>query len=836
MSDNIYNFRAVEKKWGDVLAGYAISNDEIMCTNKDKIYYVLEMLPYPSGKLHMGHVRNYMIGDVVARFKRMLGFTVIHPIGWDSFGMPAENAAIQEGGHPKAWTNDNIANMRQELQKLAYMYDWPREISTCNSKYYAKEQEIFLSMFKHGLVYRKKSYVNWDPVDQTVLANEQVIDGRGWRSGAIVEKKLIEQWSIRITSYADELLDGLKDLTGAWPDKVLKMQENWIGKSDGAIINFELEQQHYPSHISVFTTRPDTIFGASFVAISPDHEVAQKLAKTNKLVSNFVDECRKMKTTEEALEKMEKKGVFTGLYVKHPVKNGERLPVYIANFVLIEYGTGAVFACPAHDERDFEFAKKYELSITRVIKSDAPLPYTGDGEHINSGFLNGLDVADAKLSIIAYLEKIGAGQRQTTYRLRDWTISRQRYWGCPIPVIHCQKCGIVQSEIPVLLPDDIELGCSGNPLENHRSWKFVKCPKCGDDAVRETDTLDTFFESSWYFLRYLDPESTIPINQKVADHAMPVDICIGGIEHAVLHLLYARFFMFALRDMGYLKTEIPFKSLLTQGMVCHKSYKDLDGNWVYPDDITSAGDGQLITKDGKKVLECAFEKMSKSKKNIVNPQKIIDSHGVDAVRLFIISDTPPEKDFDWNTAALDGTWRFLNHVWRVFNKAFSRITQQSPGNETLVATTHRFLKKITATYESISLNKAVALIREFFNEIDDKLESESGASISVAFNVFVKVLYPITPYIAHEMWSIMTAGGSTPLQSESWPETDTKLAESDTVTIAVQVNGKLRGTFEICKDAGDIVLEGEAMELLGLASGSARRIVVVPNRIVNIVI
>ena len=833
MSENIYNFRATEKKWMKFFQEYSVSNEELR-QNKDKIYYVLEMLPYPSGKLHMGHVRNYTIGDVVARYKKMLGFSVIHPMGWDSFGMPAENAAMKEGGHPKKWTDDNIESMKKQLKPLGFMYDWAREISSCSEEYYSKEQKIFLDMFEKGLVYRKKSYVNWDPVDQTVLANEQVINGKGWRSGADVEKKMLEQWSIKITYYAEELLEGLKDLEGFWPEKVLKMQENWIGKSNGALINFERTDNG--EKIKVFTTRPDTLFGASFIAISPDHEISQKLAESNPEIAAFITECKKTATTEEALEKAEKKGFFTGIYVKHPVIDGEKLPVYIANFVLIDYGTGAVFACPAHDERDFDFAKKYHLPIIPVIEASESLPYTGDGKHINSEYLNGMETAEAKAFMIKHLEEMGIGKGKTTYRLRDWLVSRQRYWGCPIPIIHCEHCGDVPAPLPVLLPEDVKFDGKGNPLEKHPTWKHVKCPVCGKDALRETDTLDTFFESSWYFLRYLDPHNETAINKEIANIAMPVDICIGGIEHAVLHLLYARFFMLVLRDMGYLNAKIPFKRLLTQGMVCHKLYKNSKGDWIYPDEVQKSSDGKLTDSDGNEVTELSAEKMSKSKKNTVSPQKIIDSHGVDAVRLFIISDTPPEKDFDWNTDALDGAWRFLNRIWKVFNKVSAKIKENATGSETLLKTSHIYLKKITESYELVALNKAVALAREFFNEIESNITTESAKSLTFAFEAFIKIFSPITPYICHEMWDILKK--AIPIRNETWPEIDEKLASVDNVTIAVQLNGKLRGTFEVEKDSENSILEEKALELLGknVSRETLKKIIVVKNKIVNVVI
>ncbi|MDR0744567.1 MAG: leucine--tRNA ligase [Holosporales bacterium] len=834
MSDVIYNFRAVEKKWTKFFAQYSISNEELI-QNQDKKAYILEMLPYPSGSFHMGHVRNYTIGDVVARYQKMLGFTIIHPMGWDSFGMPAENAAMQSGGHPKTWTEANIEDMKKQLKPLGYMYDWQREISTCSVEYYTQEQKIFLDFYKKGLVYRKKSYVNWDPIEQTVLANEQVIDGKGWRSGALVEKKMLEQWSLRITDYAEELLQGLKELEGHWPDNVLKMQENWIGKSEGAIINFEVINSD--EKIAVFTTRPDTLFGASFLAISPDHEFSQRIASKNEEFAEFIDECKKIATTEESIEKAEKKGKFTGLYVKHPVVEDLQLPIYIANFVLMDYGTGAVFGCPAHDERDFEFAQKYNLPIKRVIDSVEDLPFTGDGKLINSEYLDGMSVEQAKIYMINRLQELNIGTKKISYRLRDWLISRQRYWGCPIPIVHCENCGAVPAELPVYLPDDVSFDSKGNPLANHPTWKFVKCPKCGNNALRETDTLDTFFESSWYFLRYLCPNFNEPIDKKVAEVAMPVDLCIGGIEHAVLHLLYARFFVLALRDLGYIDCKVPFANLLTQGMVCHKSYKNTEGEWVYPDEIEKLPNGKLIDKNGIEVFECAFEKMSKSKKNVISHQKIIDSHGVDAVRLFIVSDTPPEKDFSWNTDALDGSWRFLNRVWKVFNKVLQKVKENKEGADTLIKTSHVYLKKIKESYDDIALNKSVAFAREFFNEIERNLEMESASSLKFAFECFIKAIYPITPHIAHEMFEKLT-NAADPLQNALWPEINEDLATATKVTIAVQVNGRLRGTFNIEKDTEDSVLEQTAKNILkdSINLENIEKIIVVKNRIVNIVV
>jgi leucyl-tRNA synthetase len=826
---NMYNFKAVEKKWSEIFEKYSVSNEEILSKQSRK-YYVLEMLPYPSGKLHMGHIRNYTLGDVFARFKRMNGYVVIHPMGWDSFGMPAENAAIQSGESPKDWTESNILSMRGQLRSVGYMYDWAREIGTHARGYYHQEQKIFLDMFRRGLAYRKKSYVNWDPVDRTVLANEQVIDGRGWRSGAVVEKKVLEQWSIKITDYAEELLIGLKDLKGMWPNNVLKMQENWIGKSEGAVINFKLLGRD--DTIQVYTTRPDTIFGASFIAVSPDHKISIGLAKTSAKISAFLDECRKAPTTEEFIANMEKLGINTELLVQHPFLPNQHIPVYIANFVLVEYGTGAVFGCPAHDERDYDFATKYGIPIKRVITGDEGLPYTGDGLLVNSEFLDGMDVRSAKSAVIRRLEETGAGEKRITYRLRDWLVSRQRYWGCPIPIIHCEHCGPTPAELPVYLPDDVKFDVTGNPLENHPTWKRARCTKCGRSALRDTDTLDTFFESSWYFLRYLDPSSRGPINTTISDIALPVDMYIGGVEHAVLHLLYARFFVLALRDMGYLGSSIPFKRLLTQGMVCHKTFKNVDGEWVYPDQVRRLDNGCLVDSDQKEVFEHSFEKMSKSKRNVVSPHEIIKSHGADAVRLFIISDTPPERDFDWNTDALDGALRFIQRIWRLFNLIVER---EHYGSDSLVKVSHVYLRKITDSFEAMSFNKSVAFLHEFFNEIEKGERSESQESLCFAMRGLIKAMAPITPHICSEMWERLGEEGE--LAGSVWPEIDDELARVDKVVVAVQINGKLRRTFEIERNSDDLLLEEAALAVLGdtIDKISIKKTIIVKNKVVNIV-
>ena len=641
-------------------------------------YYVLEMFPYPSGRIHMGHVRNYTIGDVVARYKRAQGFAVLHPMGWDAFGLPAENAAMAKGVHPAEWTYANIAEMRTQFQSMGLSLDWSREIATCDPAYYRHEQAMFLDFLEAGLVYRKESWVNWDPVDQTVLANEQVIEGRGWRSGAVVERRKLAQWFFKITEYSQELLDALAGLD-RWPPKVRLMQERWIGRSEGARVRFAVIGRAEP--LEVFTTRPDTLFGASFMALAPDHPLSIELADKDPGVAAFVAACARMATSEEAIEQAEKVGYDTGLRCRNPLDPGQELPIYVANFVLMDYGTGAIFGCPAHDQRDLEFARKYGLPVVPVVLPPGEQPerfaigaeaYVGDGRLINSDFLNGLDVAAAKQRVIEELERRGIGTGEVSYRLRDWGVSRQRYWGCPIPVIHCPRCGIVpvpREQLPVTLPQDIELGRPGNPLDHHPTWKHVACPRCGGAAERETDTFDTFVESSWYFLRYCSPHAAAAFERAAVDAWMPVDQYIGGVEHAVLHLLYSRFFTRALRRCGYLDFDEPFIGLFTQGMVCHKTFRDAAGNWLQPDEVEERAAGVWrALDDGRPVRVGRSEKMSKSRRNTVDPTASIAAYGADTARLFMLSDSPPERDLEWTEAGIDGAWRYLNRLWRMFEE------------------------------------------------------------------------------------------------------------------------------------------------------------------------
>jgi len=830
-----YPFKSVEKKWQQYWQENSCfkADDE---GNNPKAY-ILEMLPYPSGRLHMGHVRNYTLGDAMARFKTAQGFRVLHPMGWDSFGLPAENAAMQNNTHPAIWTRQNIAEMKKQLISLCFSYDWDREVSTCEPEYYGKEQAIFLDFYEKGLVYRKESWVNWDPVENTVLANEQVVDGKGWRSGAPVEKRLLNQWSLKITAYAQELLDDLTKISG-WPEKVVKMQENWIGRSEGALVHFKVPSQN--TDLVIYTTRPETLYGASFIALASQHPIALEIAKQNPKIAEFVDECKKMDTTEEAMATAEKKGVALGISAIHPL-TGQEIPIYAANFVLMDYGTGALFGCPAHDARDFEFATKYNLSIKRVIESETELPYTEvAGKMIASDFLNGLECTTAKATIIDHLEKNNLGKRQVNYRLRDWLVSRQRYWGCPIPIIYCDHCGAVpvpKNNLPVSLPEDVTFDKPGNPLDHHPTWKYTNCPTCTKPAIRETDTLDTFFESSWYFMRYTCAKSEQPIENKIEENWLPVDQYIGGIEHAVLHLLYARFFTKAMRDCGYANISEPFKNLMTQGMVCHATYKDNQGKWLYPNEVDKTQSGFIKIADGTSATQGRQEKMSKSKKNLVDPQSIIDGYGADVARLFIMSDTPPEKDFDWNDDGLEGSWRYINRLWRLGEKIRDHKSTTTTKNAELKKAAHQYLHKITQAYEAYAFNKVLAFCRELTHAIDNDMDSCDALTVTEAFKMLIQSINPITPHLAHELWENLF--GQSFVDAANWPKIDTSLLVDEQITMAVQVNGKLRGSVSIASDASEETIIAASKEILtvqqALIGQTIKKVIVVPKRIVNIV-
>lgn len=856
-TDDRYNVKETESKWQSVWAErncFHVQND-----GQNPKFYVLEMFPYPSGRIHMGHVRNYALGDVLARYKRARGFDVLYPMGWDAFGLPAENAAIERGVHPAKWTYENIAAMRAQLKPMGLSYDWEREIATCDPDYYRHEQKMFLDFLKAGLAYRKESWVNWDPVENTVLANEQVIDGRGWRSGAPVERRLLSQWFLKITEFAEDLLNGLKTLE-RWPDRVRLMQENWIGRSEGLRLFFDLDGMT-DSRIEVYTTRPDTLYGASFVAIAANHPLAVKLAETNPELASFIAECNRLGTSEAVLETAEKKGFATGLTALNPIVEGQKLPVYVANFVLMDYGTGAVFGCPAHDQRDLDFARKYGLSVTPVVAppgvaaSDVIIgdeAFTEPGVLINSGPFDGLSVADAKARMIDIAEARGIGQRSVNYRLRDWGVSRQRYWGCPIPIIYCPDCGAVpvpETDLPVRLPEDVTFDKPGNPLARHPTWKHVSCPHCGKPAERETDTFDTFFESSWYFARYCSPkDQSQGIDPKAAARWLPVDQYIGGIEHAILHLLYARFFTRALKRCGYLDIDEPFTGLLTQGMVCHETYKSEDGHWLYPEEVEKTDGGRVIVSaSGQPALVGRSEKMSKSKRNVVDPDAIIRTYGADTARLFMLSDSPPERDLEWTSAGIEGAFRFVNRLWRmvVFPVAplapkGSVIPALSGEALALRRQIHKTIVAVSEDLERFHYNRAVARIRELANAVADLPPETEGAGwvLREGLETLVQLAGPVMPHLGEELWSAL--GHDQLLAETPWPKAEPGLLVEDSVTIAVQVNGKLRGTLEARKDEANDILTKAALALPGVAAltegKTPRKVVVVPNRIVNVVV
>ncbi len=848
-----YNAKATEKHWQSVWEKAQAFKAE---TSSDKPkYYVLEMFPYPSGNIHMGHLRNYTIGDVVARFRRAQGFNVLHPMGWDAFGLPAENAAIQNNVHPAKWTYSNIDHMRKQLKSIGLSYDWDREFATCDADYYQHEQAFFLDFLEKGLAYQKEAIVNWDPVDNTVLANEQVVEGRGWRSGALVERRKLRQWFLRTTKFSDELLEGLSALEN-WPEKVRLMQEKWIGKSEGLKIFFQVKGRD--ERLEVYTTRPDTIFGASFCAISPAHPLAAELAENNPKLSAFIDECNQMGVAEEIIEKAEKKGVDTGLKIQHPFEARE-LPLYVANFVLMEYGSGAVFACPAHDQRDLDFARKYSLPVTPVVcpkEQDAASftieneAYTGDGTLINSEFLNGLTPDDAKKEVAKRLSAQGVGEVTTNYRLRDWGISRQRYWGCPIPIIYCDACGVVpvpKEQLPVTLPEDVSFDTPGNPLDRHPTWKHVDCPECGKKATRETDTFDTFFESSWYYARFCSDKNSDGLVAKDCDYWLPVDQYIGGIEHAVLHLLYARFFTLALKECGYLNAEHPFKGLLTQGMVCHETYQNEQGKWLFPEEVQKHKDGTAThLKTGDPVNLGRVEKMSKSKKNVVDPAGIIEAYGADTARLFMLSDSPPERDLEWSDSGVEGAWRYIGRLWRMAQqfehdakgRRFALLAKPEGKLLALKKQIHKTVDAVTQDLEQFHLNKAVARIRELSNALSPLKNSEDELSImQEGLHVLAVMLQPMIPHVSEAMWKRL--GQKDSVQNAPWPKADKAFLQDDVVTIAVQVNGKLRATIEIAKDAPKEDAEKLALSLAAVQSAlegmQLRKVIVVGNRIVNVV-
>jgi leucyl-tRNA synthetase len=878
MTSERYNARESEPRWQrqwDEKAIFAAKNDD----PRPK-YYVLEMFPYPSGRIHIGHVRNYTLGDVLARFMRAKGFNVLHPMGWDAFGLPAENAAIERKVAPKAWTYDNIAAMKKQLRSIGLSLDWSREFATCDPSYYKHQQKMFNDFLRAGLAEREKRKINWDPVDMTVLANEQVIDGRGWRSGAVVEQREMNQWVFKITKYSQELLDAL-DTLDRWPDKVRLMQRNWIGRSDGLLVRFALDPKTLPAggawagetELKIFTTRPDTLFGAKFMAIAADHPLAQAAAAKDAKLAEFIAETKRIGTAQEIIDTAEKQGFDTGIRAIHPFDPNWELPVYVANFVLMEYGTGAIFGCPAHDQRDLDFVNKYGLGNTPVVCPEGQDPntfvitdtaYDGDGRMINSRFLDGMTIAQAKEEVAKRLESelrgnMPVGERQVNFRLRDWGISRQRYWGCPIPVIHCPKCDVVpvpDEDLPVVLPDDVTFDKPGNALDHHPTWKHVKCPQCGAEATRETDTMDTFVDSSWYFARFTDPwNEKTPTTLPVVDRLMPVDQYIGGVEHAILHLLYSRFFIRAMKATGHIGMEEPFAGMFTQGMVVHETYQKADGGYVTPAEVSIEagpnGRRASLIDGGEEVAIGSIEKMSKSKRNTVDPDDIIATYGADVARWFMLSDSPPDRDVIWSDERVQGASRFVQRLWRLINES-SDISAAAPrarpavfGPDALALrkAAHGALDKVSTGIEKLHFNVCLAYIREFSNALGEVLarpgqpSPDVGWAIREAAVILVQLFAPMMPHLAEECWGVLGQAG---LVSEaSWPQIERDLLVEDTVTLVVQVNGKKRGEVTVACTALNPQIEAAVLALdavkQALGGNAVRKVIVVPMRIVNVV-
>jgi leucyl-tRNA synthetase len=867
-----YNARAAEARWQSVWDErgiFATQNDD----PRPK-YYVLEMFPYPSGRIHMGHVRNYTMGDVVARFKRAMGFAVLHPMGWDAFGMPAENAAIDRKVHPKAWTYDNIASMKAQLKSMGLSLDWARELATCDPAYYRHQQKMFLDFLKAGLVERKQSKVNWDPVDHTVLANEQVIDGRGWRSGAPVEQRELTQWFFKISDYSEDLLNAL-DTLERWPEKVRLMQKNWIGRSEGLALRFMLDPATAPNketELEIFTTRPDTLFGAKFMALSPDHPLAAAAAAKNPKLAAFIAECKKMGTSQAAIDTAEKMGFDTGIKALHPFDASWKLPIYVANFILMEYGTGAIFGCPAHDQRDLDFVNKYGLGNTPVVCPDGQDPatfvitttaYDGDGRMINSRFLDGMSIDEAKEEVAKRLERETRGsrlvaQRQVNYRLRDWGISRQRYWGCPIPIIHCDKCGVVpvpEKDLPVTLPEDVSFDKPGNPLDRHPTWKNVTCPNCHGPARRETDTMDTFVDSSWYFARFTDPWiTTAPTDLKCVNEWLPVDQYIGGIEHAILHLLYSRFFTRAMHRCGHVGMDEPFAGLFTQGMVVHETYRSKSGDWVEPANVKIDGLGEArratLAATGEAVEIGGIEKMSKSKKNTIDPDDIIAAYGADTARWFMLSDSPPERDVIWTEEGVQGAWRFVQRLWRMIGEIADITGPDTRPKEfgtaalNLRKAAHRALANVSDDIARLRFNRCVAHIYEFANALSDAIGAAETApspdfawALREAGDILVRLFHPMMPHLAEECWAAL--GHQTLVSAEAWPQVEPDLLVENTITLPVQINGKKRADVTVARDAENADIEAAVLALdaviRALDGKRPKKVIVVPQRIVNVV-
>jgi len=871
-----YNPKQAETRWQRMWEEARIFETDD--NSPDPKYYVLEMFPYPSGRIHMGHVRNYAMGDVVARYKRARGFNVLHPMGWDAFGMPAENAAIQNKVHPRDWTYANIDAMRKQLKSMGLSLDWSREFATCDVEYYKQQQALFLDFLAAGLIYRRNSKVNWDPVDMTVLANEQVIDGRGWRSGALVEQRELTQWFFRISDFAEDLLVSLDELD-QWPEKVRLMQKNWIGKSEGLSLRWEITdpaQSGGATDIEVYTTRPDTLFGASFLAIAADHPLAKDLAAKDPAVAEFCNECRRAGTSLAALETAEKVGFKTPINVVHPLDPEWTVPVYIANFVLMDYGTGAIFGCPSGDQRDLDFARKYNLPVTPVVMpSDKELTkfvitdtaYVGDGVMINSRDLDGMSPAQAFDAVSELLAAQTLGDapqaaRKTNYRLRDWGLSRQRYWGAPIPVIHCDDCGVVPvpvKDLPVRLPDDVTLDKPGNPLDHHPTWKHVDCPACGKPARRETDTMDTFVDSSWYFARFTAPRHETPTDPAVASAWLPVDQYIGGIEHAILHLLYSRFFTRAMQQTGHVDLKEPFRGLFTQGMVVHETYRTNNagkGEWVAPADVViEDNDGvrqAQHAKTGESLVIGSIEKMSKSKKNVVDPDDIIDSYGADTARFFMLSDSPPDRDVIWTESGVEGAHRFVQRVWRLLGEAAPELSTTEAGTGTagqalaVSRSAHKTVKAIGEDIEKLAFNKAVARLYELVNTLAaplsdvaaGKADADLKSACKQAANMIVQLIAPMMPHLAEECWKMLGNGGM--VATTPWPDYDSSLVTDEQMTLPVQINGKKRGDLTIDRNADQAAIEKAvlALDFVQTATGGnpPRKLIIVPQRIINVVV
>ncbi|MET4477214.1 leucine--tRNA ligase [Bradyrhizobium sp. F1.13.3] len=873
MTSERYNARDAEPRWQaawDQQAIFVSKNDD----PRPK-YYVLEMFPYPSGRIHIGHVRNYTLGDVLARFMRAQGFNVLHPMGWDAFGLPAENAAIERKVAPKAWTYDNIAAMKKQLRSIGLSLDWSREIATCDPSYYKHQQKLFLDFLREGLAEREKRKVNWDPVDMTVLANEQVIDGKGWRSGAVVEQREMNQWVFKITRYSQELLSAL-DTLDRWPDKVRLMQRNWIGRSEGLLIRFALDAATTPageSELKIFTTRPDTLFGAKFMAISADHPLAQAAAAKNPKLAEFIGEIKRMGTAQEIIDTAEKQGFDTDIRAAHPFDPSWKLPVYVANFVLMEYGTGAIFGCPAHDQRDLDFVNKYALGNTPVVCPEGQDPksfviidtaYDGDGRMINSRFLDGMTIDQAKDEVAKRLEtklrgNAPVGERQVNFRLRDWGISRQRYWGCPIPVIHCPKCDVVpvpDADLPVVLPEDVSFDKPGNALDHHPTWKHVTCPHCGGKASRETDTMDTFVDSSWYFARFTDPwNENAPTTPAVANRMLPVDQYIGGVEHAILHLLYSRFFTRAMKATGHIALDEPFAGMFTQGMVVHETYQKADGTYVQPVEVKveTGANGRRATllTSGEDIQIGPIEKMSKSKKNTVDPDDIIETYGADVARWFMLSDSPPERDVIWSDERVQGASRFVQRLWRLVNDSIepgktapaARPASFGPDATALRKAAHGALDKVTTGIERLHFNVCLAHIREFTNSFAEVLQRpgqpapDLAWAIREASQILVQLFSPMMPHLAEECWQVL--GHSGLVSEANWPQIERDLLVEDSVTLVVQVNGKKRGEVTVATAAENPEIEAAVLALdavkLALDGKPVRKVIIVPKRIVNVV-